>query len=136
MQLINALYLWWIYIGGPNYMRKRQPYNVTSLIRIYNIVQVFVCSMFVFESQRIGLSFTYLFTCESFDWLPGEDRDYAIAGLWLFMMLRLSEYIETFFYVAKKKYNQITLLHVFHHIGAVFTAWFYLASKSRESNPE
>lgn len=62
MILINCLYLWWIYKGGPEYMKKRQPYNVTSLIRIYNICQVFTCAIFVIESHRIGLTFNYLLT--------------------------------------------------------------------------
>lgn len=129
---INGLYLWWIYKGGPEYMKKRQPYNVTSLIRIYNICQVFVCTIFVTESQRIGLSFTYLLTCEPFQNFDQEAQDLIEVGKWMFVLLRLAEYIETLFYVAKKKYNQITLLHVFHHIGAVFTAWLFIASEARE----
>lgn len=132
MILIDALYIWWIYKGGPEYMKKRQPYNVTSLIRIYNICQVFVCSIFVIESFRIGLTFKYFLTCESFEFMNEQDMDLAIAGQWFFILLRLAEYIETLFYVAKKKYNQITLLHVFHHLGAVFTAWFFIASQARE----
>lgn len=132
MMIINAFYLWWIYKGGPEYMKKRQPYNVTNLIKIYNVCQVFTCAIFVIESQRVGVTLNYLFTCESFDFLQEEDRELAVAGQWCFILLRLAEYSETFFYVLKKKYSQITLLHVFHHIGAVFTAWFFIASKARE----
>lgn len=132
MMIVNAFYLWWIYKGGPAYMKKRQPYNVTSLIRIYNVVQVIICTVFVTEGMRIGFTFNYFFTCESFEFLDSEGQDLVQIGLWMFVLLRLAEYIETFFYVAKKKYSQITLLHVFHHLGAVFTAWFFISSKTRE----
>jgi hypothetical protein len=132
MMIVNAFYLWWIYKGGPAYMKKRQPYNVTSLIRIYNVCQVIICTIFVTEGLNVGLSFKYLLTCETFESLDQSAHDLIELGRWMFMLLRLAEYIETFFYVAKKKYSQITLLHVFHHIGAVFTAWYFIASKARE----
>jgi len=44
---IMATYLYFVLSWGPGYMRHRKPYDLTNLLIVYNMAQVFV-SIFLF----------------------------------------------------------------------------------------
>lgn len=37
---IDVVYLWFVLIAGPKWMQNRKPYNIKSLIMVYNVVQI------------------------------------------------------------------------------------------------
>lgn len=41
-------------------------------------------------------------------------------------MLRIFELLETVFFVLRKKWNQITFLHVVHHVSSILIFWMFL----------
>ena len=43
---------------------------------------------------------------------------------WVFMMSKYIELLDTVFFVLRKKNNQVTFLHVFHH-GMMPTSWWF-----------
>ncbi|XP_070505842.1 very long chain fatty acid elongase F-like, partial [Chironomus tepperi] len=43
-----------------------------------------------------------------------------------FIILRLSELLETVFFVLRKKFKQVSMLHVYHHISTVVLLWIFL----------
>ena len=45
------------------------------------------------------------------------------AGIWLFYFSKLIEYLDTIFFILRKKNNQITFLHVYHHVSMFFIWW-------------
>lgn len=45
------------------------------------------------------------------------------AGIWLFYFSKLIEYLDTIFFILRKKNNQITFLHVYHHVSMFFLWW-------------
>lgn len=45
--------------------------------------------------------------------------------MWWFLVLRIYELIETVFFVFRKKWNQITFLHVFHHVSSILIFWIF-----------
>lgn len=45
-------------------------------------------------------------------------------------MVKILDLLETIFFVLRKKQNQVTFLHVYHHMGMVMGSWIatkYLA---------
>jgi hypothetical protein len=42
-----ATYLYFVLSWGPRYMQHRKPYNLTNLLIVYNMAQVFI-SIFIF----------------------------------------------------------------------------------------
>lgn len=48
------------------------------------------------------------------------------------MMLRLIELIETVIFVLRKKQNQVSPLHIYHHISTVVLLWSFLKYSSSE----
>lgn len=130
---IFGIYIWLVLIVGPEFMKTREPFNVIFLIRLYNAFQVFVCAVFVIRAHQIGLSFKYVWKCERFLWLTDLERLEIKIGLWLFLVLRIVEFIETIFFVVRKKQKQASFLHIFHHIGSVLMAWLFIVSGAGRS---
>ncbi len=45
------------------------------------------------------------------------------AALWWYYMSKLIEFLDTIFFVLRKKNNQISFLHVYHH-ATMFPIWW------------
>lgn len=132
--LIFGLYLWFILVAGPRWMEKREPYDVTTTVRIYNIFQVIVCTTFVVQTYKLGFTVKYIFQCERFEFLRDDARLEIIGGSWLFLCLRTFELVETVFFILRKKFNQASFLHIFHHIGSALMTWLFISSKAGKIN--
>lgn len=47
-----------------------------------------------------------------------------VAGaLWWYFISKGIEYLDTVFFILRKKFNQVTFLHVYHHC-TMFTLWW------------
>ncbi|XP_011705586.1 PREDICTED: elongation of very long chain fatty acids protein 4-like [Wasmannia auropunctata] len=46
--------------------------------------------------------------------------------IWWLLLLKLFDYVETCVFVLRKKQNQVSTLHVYHHVSNVTFGWFYL----------
>lgn len=123
----TLLYLWFVLKKGPKYMKHRRPFDLTGLIRAYNLFQIAACSWFVFEFHRIGFSFIDMGKCVDRDRSDDDNLSgkmlYLKTCCWYFMVLRSAEYFETVFFVLKKSKGQISVLHVYHHISTLLIIW-------------
>lgn len=64
-----------------------------------------------------------MWECVSVDW---SDKDLAVETAKLMhtsLLLKLFDLTETFFFVFRKKFNQISVLHVYHHISVPIASW-------------
>lgn len=122
--VITAAYLWFVLKAGPNFMRNRKPYNLTNITRLYNILQVVLCMWFVFRAHQLGYSMKYTWQCVVGKVLGNDNEAFDVA--WHFLLLRLAEYVETVFFVLRKKQGQVTTLHVYHHISVVGLYWLFM----------
>lgn len=46
-----------------------------------------------------------------------------LTWFWWTMTLKVVELIETVFFVLRKKDNQVSFLHVYHHVGTLMIVW-------------
>lgn len=101
---------------GPMYMKNRQPFDITDLLRLYNIFQVCCCTYIVLTAHFVhGYSFLTFSKCipspepvtKNFTKVDENFIKFHIDG-YLFMLLRLLELVETVFFVLRKKYNQVS----------------------------
>ncbi|XP_026047161.1 elongation of very long chain fatty acids protein 4-like [Astatotilapia calliptera] len=54
----------------------------------------------------------------------GGNRHLQVAGtLWRYFISKGIEYLDTVFFILRKKFNQVTFLHVYHHCS-MFTLWW------------
>lgn len=57
----------------------------------------------------------------------------GIHTFWYYViLLRIVEFIETIFFVLRKKHNQVTFLHIYHHISTIVIFWMFLKHSGSE----
>lgn len=123
--LIISSYLLFVLKVGPKYMQNRKPLNLTNFTRFYNVYQLLICSSFIHHGYLNGFSMNQMWKCvqnesDLDNWLQYKN------GQWWFLMLRLSELLETFVFVLRKKQKQVSILHVYHHISTAVIVWTYV----------
>lgn len=43
--------------------------------------------------------------------------------VWIYLIVKVIDLLDTIFFVLRKKQNQVTFLHVYHHTGMVVAVW-------------
>lgn len=128
LSIFIIIYLLLIYKVLPKIMEHRKPFNLKFILRFYNIVQVVFCTYFVVKHNQLGIS---LFSgCQC---LQPKDSEIMSEGLlevlnihYIFIFWRLVEFFETIFFILRKKFNQVSPLHVYHHVAVAILLWIHL----------
>lgn len=120
-----ASYLLFVLKVGPKYMEYRKPMNLSLFIRSYNVFQVIACCYFVNWSVKRGIDFSVTWKCLENKSDPALVHNLNVHSWW-FICLRLVELSETVVFVLRKKQNQVSPLHIYHHISTVVLLWTFL----------
>ncbi|XP_060659639.1 elongation of very long chain fatty acids protein F-like isoform X2 [Drosophila nasuta] len=114
---IIAVYLIFVLKLGPKFMENRKPYNLTYVLNFYNIFQV------IYNSIVFGLAIYYMIINPVYDWscmmnlsLDHPEKNMERWITYAFFINKIIELLDTVFFVLRKSYKQITLLHVYHHV--------------------
>ncbi|CAO1436085.1 unnamed protein product [Diamesa tonsa] len=126
LQLITA-YLLFVKVFGKKMMENRKPFNLTKIINIYNIAQILLNLFCLF------ISFKYSYMQKDYSWTcqPPPYNDYSPAGAkrlsmtYMYLILKIVDLMDTIFFILRKKYNQITFLHTYHHAGMVLGCYVF-----------
>ena len=111
-----AFYLMTVLKIGPEVMAKRPPLNLTKLMNYYNLINI-VANLILFV---IGLKITNFgytsWTCEKIGGqnVTSIERERYFV-FYLYFYLKLFELSDTIFFVLRKKWRQVSTLHVVHH---------------------
>ncbi|KAF9802537.1 hypothetical protein SFRURICE_013724 [Spodoptera frugiperda] len=121
---ITATYLYFVLKVGPEYMKSRKPYNLNNIIILYNIFQVFasvylfyLCTQLMLANGFVGK--TCLLEKE-------QTRRDITNAMYYYFLAKISELLDTVFFVLRKKDSQVTFLHVYHHAMMVVISWSIL----------
>lgn len=120
---IVALYLYFVQEWGPNYMAKRKPFKLNRIVQIYNVVQIVMCTFVFYKGIVLGWLFHYKFACEPVDYSYDPRALEITRAVWIYYMIKILDLLDTVFFVLRKKQNQISFLHVYHHSGMTIAAW-------------
>ncbi|KAK2580403.1 hypothetical protein KPH14_006154 [Odynerus spinipes] len=120
---IIAFYLRFVYVLGPKFMERRQPYNLKKVLVIYNIMQIVINVYLLYEAILIGWFWKYKVICEPVDYSNSPDAIRAAGAVWMYYMVKIIDLFDTVFFILRKKQVQISFLHVYHHAGVTFGAW-------------
>lgn len=124
MLIIVLLYLAFVVIG-PRVMENRPPMDLKKLIVAYNFVLVglsgYMCAEFFIVATRLG----YSYSCQPVDWDYKRDplNMRMISVSWLFFFSKIVELADTVFFILRKKNNQVSFLHVYHHATMIINWW-------------
>ncbi|KAL5284057.1 hypothetical protein ACFFRR_006371 [Megaselia abdita] len=129
---ILTTYLLFCNYIGPYLMKDRKPFELKKTLIVYNFLQVLINIYLVYECTQCGWGFKepYNLLCEpiSYDRSPRSMR--MARACYSYYLVKLIELLDTVFFIMRKKFNQVTFLHVYHHFAmpaASFIGTKYLA---------
>lgn len=110
----------------PLFMKNKQPiFFIKRLIPVYDIIQVLA------NVYLVTLAFhDFSFVLNLINGLcgnttlsePQQKRFIYLAYLWL--LLKISDFLDTVFFILLKKNSHVTFLHVYHHTTTMLIAYF------------
>ncbi|XP_063704312.1 uncharacterized protein LOC134833792 [Culicoides brevitarsis] len=121
--LLLAGYLYFVKSLGPRLMQDRKPFKLDGIIKYYNLLQIILCGSLVFDAIRLGFFTKYSLLCEPVDYTESELGMQTARRAYLYFVIKVIDLLDTVFFVLRKKQNQVTFLHVYHHTGMVMLSW-------------
>jgi elongation of very long chain fatty acids protein 4 len=121
----SLLYVLFVMVGM-RVMKSREPMGLKALSMVHNVLLVvlsaYMCAgigyEYVKEARRTGR-----WVC-----MPASDDPEAAQltwYLWLFYVSKAYEFMDTAIMIGRKKFEQVTFLHVYHH-STILAYWFLI----------
>ncbi|XP_044758070.1 elongation of very long chain fatty acids protein AAEL008004-like [Coccinella septempunctata] len=124
--ILITLYILLVRKIGPWYMKNKQPYNVRTFIMIFDAIQVITNLYFVIEVAKLTVAMTGSFFCLEKDETDSDFGKRCIYFTKLYYWLKVSDLLDTVFFILRKSWRQVSYLHVYHHTIMVFFSWLML----------
>ncbi|XP_024884284.1 elongation of very long chain fatty acids protein 7-like, partial [Temnothorax curvispinosus] len=130
MLCIVGAYLIFVLKAGPKMMEKRPAFQLNTVMILYNAIQVLFSTIWL-TGFILNIGIKYLFPAYGYDTqdyiLPPKNVRIAMLQFaWWYFFAKITELLDTVFFVLRKKQSQITFLHVYHHTLKVISSWCYL----------
>lgn len=97
---------------------RREPLLLLALA--YNFTQVIVCSYMVYRILQAINNLNYSFACNPYNFQSEE----IAKCVWLFYMSKVLDMFDTYLIVLRKKWRQLSFLHLYHHTSVFVMHWF------------
>eukprot|EP01102_Stenamoeba_stenopodia_P007747 TRINITY_DN2182_c0_g1_i1.p1 TRINITY_DN2182_c0_g1~~TRINITY_DN2182_c0_g1_i1.p1 ORF type:complete len:333 (-),score=44.23 TRINITY_DN2182_c0_g1_i1:23-1021(-) len=109
---------------GSTIMKNFKSLNFTSFIKsaqmLYNPTQVILCIYMIGETIRQAfIERDYKLVCNEYD--PNSTGIASI--LWVFYVSKVFDFLDTVFIVLGRKWEQLSFLHIYHHISIFLVYW-------------
>ncbi|XP_023340268.1 elongation of very long chain fatty acids protein AAEL008004 isoform X1 [Eurytemora carolleeae] len=122
--VLSSLYLIFILLIGPAYMKHRSAYTLKYPMIVYNLAQTLFNAWVLKEGLKLWFSGEYNWICQPVDYSTSKQGMLAVNMAWWFYMSKFTDFVDSFFFVLRKKNNQLTFLHVVHHSSMPVFSWF------------
>nr|AKE92956.1 elongation of very long-chain fatty acids protein [Sepia officinalis] len=123
---LTASYILFV-IYGPKYMQNRKAYDLRIFMIVYNLAMV-VLSLYMFieiilSTQSLG----YRVVCAPYTKLSIQNpKEMRLAKvLWWYFFSKAVELMDTVLMILRKKHDQVSFLHVFHH-ATMLNIWWWV----------
>jgi len=124
---LSLVYILFVTIIGPRMMRGRQALKGLKKYMIaYNVVQIIMSTIVFLGSGYGGWATHYSWTCQLCDYGTEFKPMLMLHVGFLYYFSKFVDFIDTIFFVAHKKFEHISLLHVVHHAIMPVNCWFGL----------
>ncbi|PSN34256.1 Elongation of very long chain fatty acids protein 7 [Blattella germanica] len=118
-----AIYLYIVLIAGPRFMANRKPFQLNKVLVIYNFIQVIFSTLMLWEHLMGGWLLEYSYKCQPVDYSNNPTAVRMANLCWWYYLSKFTEFMDTFFFILRKKDNQVTLLHLYHHSVTPIETW-------------
>lgn len=120
---IMGLYLYFCLNWGPKFMKHRNALEMKNILIVYNFFQVVVSTWLFCEALTGAWLDKYSWTCEPVDFSNTPHAMRVARGVYIYFLAKISELLDTVFFVLRKKESQITFLHMYHHTVMPMISW-------------
>jgi elongation of very long chain fatty acids protein 7 len=108
-------------------MQDRKPFKLRSIIIVYNFLQVLFSLYLFLEVASVGwLWGGYSWRCQPVNPSTDEAAMRMVSVCWWYYFSKFTEFFDTFFFVLRKRYDQVSTLHVIHHGIMPFSGEFLM----------
>ncbi|KAK7487509.1 hypothetical protein BaRGS_00021211 [Batillaria attramentaria] len=109
---------------GPWLMEGRKPVEMRNVLLMYNIAMVGMSTYCFVEFLLAGWLAGYSLGCQPVDYSNSPQALRMARVCWWFYFSKFIELLDTVFFILRKKFNQVSFLHVFHH-GIMPISWWF-----------
>uniref|UniRef100_A0A1B0AU17 Elongation of very long chain fatty acids protein n=1 Tax=Glossina palpalis gambiensis TaxID=67801 RepID=A0A1B0AU17_9MUSC len=124
--LITLAYILVVLRVGPSLMKNRNAYNLRQTLAIYNFFQIIYNFYLFVKVANVTQAITSLMKDDCKIERTDETVLECLTYAWLFLINKIIDFLDTIFMILRKKNDQITFLHVYHHAAMVLIAWITL----------
>jgi len=118
------LYYYIVRVWGPKFMKDRPPYEIKNIMLVYNLFQTVFSAWMFKRCAEFWLTGEYNWNCEPVDYSMSPRAIDAADITWWYFFSKFIDYLDSFFFVLRKKFTHLSTLHVVHHGIMPFTAWW------------
>ena len=109
---------------GPRFMENRDPYNIKWIMIVYNFCQTIFSFWMFAESWAFFVSGDYSWHCEPVDYSDNKDAIRVLSLGWWYFFSKFVDLLDTVFFIMRKKFGQVSSLHVIHHSTLPWLSWW------------
>ncbi|XP_015916238.1 very long chain fatty acid elongase 7 [Parasteatoda tepidariorum] len=126
---LSSMYLLIVKVIGPSIMRDRKPFELRILMMVYNLFLVATYTVTVSTVLYCIRQVDSSVLCKDTVVIYGTCTYTMAACGWIIYMLKYVEFLDTIFFVLRKKDNLITNLHVIHHCVLPLCGWVFFRTE-------
>ncbi|KAL6435978.1 hypothetical protein ACFW04_005661 [Cataglyphis niger] len=117
--LLYLLIVW----AGPKVMKKRKAFKLTWALVPYNLAMACLNAYIAIQLFVASTRLRYSYVCQPIRHITRPDELQIAHAVWWYYFSKLLEFCDTFFFILRKKDNQLSFLHVYHH-STMFSLWW------------
>jgi hypothetical protein len=121
---ISLCYAYFVKVLGPKLMENRKPFQLRGVLIVYNFFQVVFSFWLFYQACAYGWLSGYSYRCQPVDYSRSPEAMKMAAGCWWYYFSKFTEFFDTFFFVLRKRYDQVSTLHVIHHGIMPVSVWW------------
>lgn len=122
-----SIYVTFATLVGPYLMAKRLPFKLKWAMVLYNFTLVAInCRIHYSAIQwvwREGKAFDFVCPDRN-DWRPATLLH--LKAMYIYYLTKYADWMDTVFFVLRKKQSHVSVLHLYHHSAVPFLGWYCL----------
>ncbi|XP_037936318.1 elongation of very long chain fatty acids protein 4-like [Teleopsis dalmanni] len=122
MITLVALYLLLVFYM-PKWLKNHKPLELKTILIVYNISMAALNAHIFKEIFLSTWHLKYNYFCEPCKLLYSKYEMKIATAVWWFYFSKLLEFADTIFFILRKKYEQLSFLHIYHH-STMFPLWW------------
>lgn len=117
-------YAYFVKVLGPSIMKNREPLQLRWFMVAYNFFMVGVSLVIFLLLGIYGWFGHYNWKCQPVDYTASNEAILMTHLSWWYYISKFIEFMDTIFFVLRKKFTHISTLHVIHHGMLPMSVWW------------